>query len=173
MGETWKPQTLLIMVLVTLSGCPSSEVQTTASAANAQDDAAQAEREWERAQQAALARDRLARNESAAITFLIENSRSLKKAYEHFPPPAGAVKRWNGTDGYGAVTIGASTSDPSRRFWLTTGPLFPGTTGNRYFFVNHEGRVHASQDPITVLDLAKCSVPPGLTPVESEELAAH
>lgn len=53
-------------------------------------------------------------------------------------------------------------STPELLWMATAAPLQPGTTGERYFMVNHEGVVLESTSPFTITD--DCATPAGAAP---------
>jgi hypothetical protein len=58
----------------------------------------------------------------------------------------------------------ASQSTPEFLHMATARPALPGTTGDRYFAINHEGVIfYSATTPFTLNDA--CEIPPGVNPV--------
>ena len=59
----------------------------------------------------------------------------------------------------------ASTAQPASAWAATAAPLTPGTTGDRYFAINHEGVVYYTSTAPIEVDPASCAMPDGVQPV--------
>lgn len=61
--------------------------------------------------------------------------------------------------------VAASRTDPTGRWIATASPLAPGSTGDRYFAINHAGAVYARSSRPFSLDLLGCDMPGDAEPL--------